>query len=753
MTSTHIGWKAEGTLCLECKWKGCNVKTTKRDHITSHLRVHVSFKPHKCKQCTKSFKWIQDLKKHTKSHLDAGDSSSSDFNKSKSFKDARPIAPNKKPITDLQESKPSIKSQKRNFESYNSSNILPNSNDKDFKYNNLTKDSELNTNCNNSLDDISFRVKKFCTENSNITKADTEFIESVNKLLMVDPSNINELPTSLLDQENIYYLNQSFLKLFPDLALPLESSSQQFSSSSLSPSTQAASSDQGSQFSNSPPLSDADIFFENLLTQLSNSIEPSSTASIDTGSNFKDIFSLPTLPSQSKTSDTSNEPKSLNSNLLADQQPFSTPDTWMNSITQFESFGSNSNNKPSFSDQLYQSSPLTPTTNQNWQQDFSQNLDHVPFELSLNPEISNNSVSTPYSDISYDFVSSPVQLNTFSSNTPDGFLNTNNNFASSRNISPQNSLFFEAKKYSPPAVQTSIDPKNLQANVTTTGQNLDYSIFNQNDLVSQKSMCSMLIDSAGELGISFTPKQIQRLREIEMSQNPQFVPERPELETQNILALDLSNIETEKYGSQNGYSYGYNDIYNSLQMQNGFSPNMNAPPSETAPINTNYNRNADSNVNMSMRMRYAAPPPIIQLNDYLPITTKTMGIQQKSFESYKKEQETADIKIKSVEKADLKLDENKSEAATESNDISTLLSGFNELDIRDNGESISVIPQTKKEDLESKEQSDLDENEEDGSDGKLSELYNNTDINTVSAILAKINMLYLSNKLKASKAM
>jgi hypothetical protein len=42
----------------------------KRDHITSHIRVHIPLKPHKCEHCGKSFKRPQDLKKHIKTHAD-----------------------------------------------------------------------------------------------------------------------------------------------------------------------------------------------------------------------------------------------------------------------------------------------------------------------------------------------------------------------------------------------------------------------------------------------------------------------------------------------------------------------------------------------------------------------------------------------------------------------------------------------------------------------------------------------------------
>ncbi|KKF93408.1 pH-response transcription factor pacC/RIM101 [Ceratocystis platani] len=41
-----------------------------RDHITSHIRVHVPLKPHKCDFCGKAFKRPQDLKKHVKTHAD-----------------------------------------------------------------------------------------------------------------------------------------------------------------------------------------------------------------------------------------------------------------------------------------------------------------------------------------------------------------------------------------------------------------------------------------------------------------------------------------------------------------------------------------------------------------------------------------------------------------------------------------------------------------------------------------------------------
>lgn len=66
----HVGRKSTNNLNLTCQWNTCRTTTVKRDHITSHIRVHVPLKPHKCEFCGKSFKRPQDLKKHVKTHAD-----------------------------------------------------------------------------------------------------------------------------------------------------------------------------------------------------------------------------------------------------------------------------------------------------------------------------------------------------------------------------------------------------------------------------------------------------------------------------------------------------------------------------------------------------------------------------------------------------------------------------------------------------------------------------------------------------------
>ncbi|KAJ1558516.1 hypothetical protein HK096_010994 [Nowakowskiella sp. JEL0078] len=64
LKSDHVGRRhSEKGLCLQCHWEGCKMVKKKRDHITSHLVVHVPL-TYKCQACDKPYKRLQDLRKH-----------------------------------------------------------------------------------------------------------------------------------------------------------------------------------------------------------------------------------------------------------------------------------------------------------------------------------------------------------------------------------------------------------------------------------------------------------------------------------------------------------------------------------------------------------------------------------------------------------------------------------------------------------------------------------------------------------------
>ncbi|KAI9281473.1 hypothetical protein BY458DRAFT_498699 [Sporodiniella umbellata] len=75
LSDEHVGRRSTNNLCLKCCWNGCGTIAIKRDHLASHIRVHLPLKPHTCVICKKGFKRPQDLKKHEKIHTEEHQSS------------------------------------------------------------------------------------------------------------------------------------------------------------------------------------------------------------------------------------------------------------------------------------------------------------------------------------------------------------------------------------------------------------------------------------------------------------------------------------------------------------------------------------------------------------------------------------------------------------------------------------------------------------------------------------------------------
>lgn len=69
--SFDLSAKESSTPTLYCKWENCSVSVQKRDHLTSHARIHIDAKPFECQYCTRKFKRPQDLKKHYRIHRES----------------------------------------------------------------------------------------------------------------------------------------------------------------------------------------------------------------------------------------------------------------------------------------------------------------------------------------------------------------------------------------------------------------------------------------------------------------------------------------------------------------------------------------------------------------------------------------------------------------------------------------------------------------------------------------------------------
>ncbi|PVU96185.1 hypothetical protein BB561_001356 [Smittium simulii] len=234
ITNEHIGRKTKGNLCLTCKWENCGATTTKRDHITSHIRIHIPLRPFICKKCSRPFKRSQDLKKHMKIHREGSELS---FRK--------PLESNSKTSTVIDRNSKYTKfdflhSQKRSrdietsdFSLLSTNASTPTNSDpyESTQYNfSLNQSDQNGYNLNNVINTLK-KVKKQDTEISSQNEKQ-EILQAINNMMMTNVHDIQELPNSIQTRDDILSLNQNFICMFPELCNPLDSTLTQTSISS-----------------------------------------------------------------------------------------------------------------------------------------------------------------------------------------------------------------------------------------------------------------------------------------------------------------------------------------------------------------------------------------------------------------------------------------------------------------------------------------------------------------------------------------
>ncbi|OLY80430.1 pH-response transcription factor pacC/RIM101 [Smittium mucronatum] len=239
LTSEHVGRKTKGNLCLTCKWQSCGHSFTKRDHITSHVKIHIPYKPFPCQICNRPFKRAQDLKKHLKIHSEDSYTYQKSLKKGNknvgiiSDSDSKGLAEfNSNECSNIPSSIQSyseLNSQKGISPFQGSSSSNPQSpspyslspatpglyQTPDFV--NKFNDYSPKKNVKRGLEDISESIKRMKSCHDQDVDVERAIAGAVTNLLMINPSDISELPNSMLNGNNLLELNQTVFGLFPEI--------------------------------------------------------------------------------------------------------------------------------------------------------------------------------------------------------------------------------------------------------------------------------------------------------------------------------------------------------------------------------------------------------------------------------------------------------------------------------------------------------------------------------------------------------
>ncbi|OMJ18474.1 pH-response transcription factor [Smittium culicis] len=640
LTSVHVGWKSTGNLNLECRWEGCCVKTAKRDHITSHLRVHL---------CEKSFKWIHDLKKHAKSHTSAESSSS-------------PTKTNTKPsLPETPENTLKRSHNDDHLQTISSYNL----NDDSYY-----KESEIDLTY--KIDSISKSMKKFCSSKSLEAQEKDQFMGTLNQLLMTDPSDITELPDSLDIQDNLFYLNQGFLKLFPDFKSDSNISSALSDSSSLR---------------STPTLSDDSLLFDNLLSQISDKdhLDSNFLSSVSSPPDINDISYnslLPThLPSSSNayssnpttnqlslnhiintpsTTDINNMYPPLSSNL-------NTPNMDSSNSLKTDEIINNSNHLfntgPTTAishNTIYQKSSNSTNISNSYLSNFNQDILSNTSILQNSTDL--NCLFVPSSDIPIPGISNPAS----NSNLPHP-PSRQNIVALNDNLYTANSELLGTASHHSSNILNDIKPNsniipenlnipfnhntnnNIQINpiLTTVDNHYTIDTFMHSSTPSlpstatNDSIYKKFLGTASSIGLNLTPNQIKRLADLEAADanaRSNYNTLSKLYSSNNVSQIPNTTSVSNNYSTQisqysqvNNQPNIYQSLLNNIQPPNNLNSNLNSFSSEVPQAQGLSFNQFISTPSQTQSIRYNNfQQPIQNLNPNT-FTFKNVGIQQKSF--------------------------------------------------------------------------------------------------------------------------
>ncbi|OMJ21148.1 pH-response transcription factor [Smittium culicis] len=492
LTNDHVGRKTKGNLCLTCKWENCGHSFTKRDHITSHVKIHIPYKPFPCQLCNRPFKRAQDLKKHLKTHSEDSYTYQKSLKKKSNSSENTPSDPILFKISPDQTSTfPNSENSKDTPPNKGLANISPQkpspysvgpltpSDCNNFDLNLISDTLSPKKSTKRGLEEISESIKKIKSSINQPKDVNDAIAGTITNLLMLNPSEINELPQSMLNTENICNLNQGILSLFPEIndlnLLANQNTTTTPNNNLFHPEDE-----------NNKSFNDFNIF-NSLLEQIEEN---------PLGSNLNTIAFQPSL-------------KNPQNNNSLPENSFS------------ELFNTSSPLFDANSDSLY-SSNVTPKVDPNF--------NTIDYLFSDSTTYSSPTVNQTSSSVNY------PELDLNSSNT----FNSRNLFSSDSNSYLNSNIPYQQNDstYVPPLNPSQFKP--LESNQFTTDQtNInapnDASLLNplspETILETALNNCiyTKLLDYSSRIGINFTPSQKMRLKELQIKFIKIFIINNPAL--------------------------------------------------------------------------------------------------------------------------------------------------------------------------------------------------------------------------------